>query len=527
MAARSGKDYLASIRAAQPTVYLEGQVVGDVTSHPAFTGALESVMEQYDLQLDPAYRDVCLYESPTTGDLVSTSFMQPRSQADVVRRRRHFKLRADQNFGTMGRSPDFMNAFVAGIGAAAPWFASRGPEFGERARRYSEEMRERDMFMTHVLVNPQTDRSKTSAEQEDPHIHLCRVGETDEGMIVRGAKMLATMAPLTEEVVVTPYGGVAPGDDAYALTFAVPSNTPGLKFVCREPFSVGRSAFDHPLSSRFEEMDCVAIFDDVVVPWDRVFVDGTAGSGAFLNALPPTGGTGVVHQTGARLLASMELLCGVACRVADAIGIDGFLHVQEKLGEMLILLDGSRAAFYGAEAMAVELPDGTWMPYLSGLMSMHFQAGKIHARFVEIVQILCAGGFFYAPTGADFANDELRPFLDKFVRGRPGVSAEERVRLFKLAWDLTGDAFGQRLQQYVRFYSGDPIRNAAGAYLRYDKQQLSDIVDRALDGVDHALIPLSPEDPRWPDRPPTRPVGLASTYPAASHPAPTASRQPR
>jgi anthranilate 3-monooxygenase (FAD) / 4-hydroxyphenylacetate 3-monooxygenase len=520
MGARSGQDYLDSLRAAQPTVYVSGQRVDDVTEHPAFRGPLRSVMEQYDMQLDPAYRDVCLYESPTTGDPVSVSFLQPRSRQDLVKKRQHFKLRADQNFGLMGRSPDFMNAFVTWWPYSTQQFAATKPEYGDNAHRYYEQMRERDAFMTHMLINPQVDRSKTSANQEDPFLHLARVGETAEGLVVRGAKMLGTMAPITEEVVVIPYGGVAPGDDAYALTFGIPSNTPGLTFVCREPFSVGRSSFDHPLSSRFEEMDCIAIFDDVVVPWNRVMVDGSPGSAAVINAMPADPRSGILNQTSARLLSSMEFLCGLATKVADAIGITGFLHVQEKLGEMLSWLEMMRAVFYGAEAMANELPDGSWMPYMGGLFAFHLQAGKVHARYVEIIQTLAGGGFFYAPSGADFDNPELRPYLDKYARGRPGVSAEERVKLFKLAWDATGDAFGQRVQQYVRFYSGDPIRNTAGFYLAYDTEPLFQIVDRALAGVDHDPIPLSPEVFSNPGPRSSRPTGLSGAYPASSHPSP-------
>lgn len=517
MGARSGADYLESIRAAQPEVYLEGERVADITTHPAFEGPLRSVMEQYDVQLDPRYRDVCLYESPTTGEPVSTSFLQPRSREDLARIRRHCKLRSDLNFGLMGRSPDFMNTFVTGWNYRADlppesgWHGARGAGFYEHAR-------ENDLFMTHVLLNPQIDRSKSSANQEDPFLHLGRVGETKDGIIVRGAKMLATMAPLTEEIVSQPFGGLAPGEDAYALVFSIPTNTPGLKFICREPYAVGRSSFDHPLSSRFEEMDCVAIFDDVLIPWERLVVDGSPGSANVVNSVPGRRHSVNIYVTSARLVSSMELMCGVAMRAADAVGIDGFLHVQEKLGEMLIHLENARAVFYGAEAMASGDEDGWWLPYPNGLGSIHQQAGQFHTRFIEIIQILGASSFFYTPTAADFASSELRPYLDKYVRGRPGVSAEERVRVFKLAWDLAGDAFGQRIQQYVRYYSGDPFRNRAGFYLGYDKPPLFDVVERALEGVDHAPVEVSPEDPRVRAPRRTQAEGLAGTYPLASLP---------
>lgn len=525
MGARTGQQYLESIRQRQPEVYFQGARIEDVTTHPAFVGPVKSVMEQYDLQHDPRYRDICLYESPTSGEPVSTGFMVPRSRDDLIKRSQHYKLRTDHHFGTMGRVPDFMNALVTGWLALDDYIGAFSPRYAGNAGRYVEYVRENDLFLTHVLVNPQIDRSRTSANQEDPFFHLGRVRETEDGIIVRGAKMLGTMAPLTEELLVTPFGGVAPGDDAYALVFAIPTNTPGVKFICRESFSPGgRSLFDHPLSSRFEEMDCVAIFDDVLVPWDRILVDGSPGSGQIANNMPfdVTGGTMV--QMVSRLLSALELLCGVATRIADAVGIGGFLHLQEKLGSMLGQLEQVKTAYWAANAMASGLPNGAWVPYMPGLLSAQRQGGALHQQFVEVIHTMAGGGFFYAPNEKDFENPELRTYIDKYVRGRPGVTAEDRVKLFKLAWDLTGDAFGQRLRQYVKFYSGDPVRNHAAAYLAYDKQPLFDLVDRALAGPG-APIPLPAAGPP-PPMPPKPNPALTASYPAASHPVQAAPPPP-
>ena len=494
MGARSGQAYIESLKKDQPRVYLGGRLVPDVTAEPIFQGPIRAIAEQYDMQLDPAYRDVMTYRSPTTGEPVSSSFLVPRSREDLVKKRKHFKLRADHSFGFMGRSPDFMNQFVTGWHLMADRFARQDPRFGVNATRYYEYVREHDLFLTHMLVNPQIDRSKTSAQQEDPYLHLGRVRETPDGIVVRGAKMLGTMAPITEEVAVLPFGGVPPGDDAYGLVFGIPSNAPGLSFICRETVApLPRTRFDHPLSSRFEEMDCIAVFDDVLVPWDRVLVDGSPGSADIINTLGADYGALINLQTAARMLSQLEFFCGLAMRLADAIGITGFLHVQEKLGEMLSHMEIARAVFYGAEAMAQPTAGGVWLPGGHGLRAFHLQTGKVYSRFVEIVQTLAAGGFFYAPAEADLQNADVRPLLDKYVRGRAGVSAEERIALFKLAWDVTGDAFGQRMQQYVRFYSGDPIRLTAGFWAQYDKAPLLEIVDRALGRRDGELIPISPD----------------------------------
>ena len=519
MPARSGREYLESIRKQAPSVYLGGRRIGDVTAEPVFQEPLRAIAEQYDMQLDPAYREVMTYPSPTTGQPVSTSFLVPRSREELVKKRQHFKLRADHNFGFMGRSPDFMNQFVTGWHLTADRFARAGARFGENATRYYEHVREHDLFLTHMLINPQIDRSKTSAEQEDPFLHLGRVRETSDGIVVQGAKMLGTMAPLTEEVAVIPFGGVPPGDDAYALAFSIPTATAGLTFICRETVSpLPRSRFDHPLSSRFEEMDCIAVFEDVLVPWDRVMVDGSPGSAQIINTLGADYGALLNLQTAARMLSQLEFFCGLGMKVADAIGITGFLHVQEKLGEMLSQMEIARAIFFGSEAMAQRLPSGVWVPGGHGLRAFHLQTGKVYSRFVEIVQTLAAGGFFYAPSEADLQSPEIRPLIDRYVRGRAGVSAEERIALFKLAWDVTGEAFAQRMAQYVRFYSGDPIRLTAGFYAQYDKAPLLDLVERALGRRDGVPLPITPAEPGSPVpyQPDTR--GMAGTYAATSLP---------
>jgi anthranilate 3-monooxygenase (FAD)/4-hydroxyphenylacetate 3-monooxygenase len=517
--ARSGAAYVESLRRRAPRVFLGGRLVADVTAEPLFQAPMRAIAEQYDMQLDPAYRDVMTYPSPTTGEAVSTSFLVPYTREDLVRKRRHFKLRADHNFGFLGRGPDFMNQFVTGWHLMADRFARAGARFGENATRYYEHVREHDLFLTHMLINPQIDRSRTSAQQEDPFLHLGRVGATAEGIVVRGAKMLGTMAPLTEEVAVIPFGGVPPGDDAYALAFAIPAATPGLTFICRETVApLPRSPFDHPLSSRFEEMDCIAVFEDVLVPWDRVLVDGSPGSGEIVNTLGADFNALLNVQTAARMLSQMEFFCGLAMRVADVIGITGFLHVQEKLGEMLSHLEVARAVFYGAEAMAEQLPGGVWVPGGHGLRAFHLQTGRIYGRYVEIVQTLAAGGFFYAPSEADLASPELRPYLDRYVRGRAGVSAEERIALFKLAWDATGESFASRMAQYVRFFSGDPIRLTAGFYTQYDKAPLLELVERALGRRAGVPLPISPAQAGGavPYQPNTR--GMAGTYSATSLP---------
>ncbi len=537
MPARTGKQYIESLSAVtqRAAIYLNGERVGDVTKVPMFQGPIAAVAEQYDMQHDPRYKDILTYLSPTTGDPVSTACMIPRSKEDVIKKRQAYKLHTDENFGYMGRAPHFMLSLVTGWYMNRENFGRAGPEFAANAERYYEYVRENDLFLTHVLINPQIDRSKTSSEQEDPYIHLGKVKETDEGIIVRGAKMLGTMGPLTEELVVVPFGGIAPGDHEYALAFSIPLDAPGLKLICREPFGHPKQHFDHPLSSRFEEIDCFAVFDNVLVPWDRVVVPGRPGSEDIVNGVarggPMMADAGV--QTTSQMLSQMELCTGIALKLADSVGITGFLHVQEKLGEMILMLELSRAAYYGSEALAVEGPGGVWAPGGMGLRAFRLLGIQMYERMIEIIRILAGGGFFQAPTGADMDNPEIRPLIDAFMRGREGYSAEERLSIFKLAWDVAGDAFGMRAQQYVHFHGGDPIRLMAAHYLNYNKEPLLKIVERALKG--NGEMEVSPyQDPGGTrigeEAPPPSPAASKDratfgAYPAAAVPRRTRPRK--
>ena len=519
MGIRTGKQYIEALKKVKAEIYMNGRRVEDVTEEPIFQGPIRTVAELYDMQFDPKFKDITTYPSPTTGNPISMAFMVPYTKEDLIKKRQYFKLRADQNFGTFGRSPDFTNGLVTGWYQGSANFARMGEQYGQNAIDYYEYVSENDLFLTHVLVGPQVDRSRIASEQADPFIQLGKVGETEEGIIVRGAKMLGTMAPITEECAVVPFGGVAAGDHIYALAFSVPNNAPGLKWVCRETVApLPRSTWDHPLSSRFEEMDCIAIFDDVLIPWNRVIVPGTPECEELVNNMRGSMSAQGAGQGAAAHLSQMELMVGVAMRLAESTGISGFLNIQHFLGEMVSYLEVFRAVFYGTEAMSEPGPNGVWRYGGFGSRSVDLLGRTWHRRMVEIIQSMAGGGFFQSATEADMNNPEIRPYIDKFMSGREGWSAEDRIRIFKLAWDITGDSFGQRVQQYHQFHAGDPYRAMAASYVGYDKQPLFDIVDRALGKTGTWDIAITPENAGGVPVIKPEPGSLQYAYPAASAP---------
>ena len=480
MGIRTGADYIEAVKKRQPEVWLSGRRITNMFDEVVFKQPILEIAKLYDMQHESEYQDEITHFCEETGERVNNAFLVPKSFDDLKRRRAVFEAFAKATFGLMGRTPDFLNVVVTSMYYNSWFFEKYNKDWAENVRNYYKYLRDNDLFLTHAIINPQNDRSKTSHEQNDTYTHLGAVKETPEGLVVRGAKMLATLAPITDEVIIYSFPGFAPGDEKYALAFAIPIETPGLRIICREPMQDGtRSLYDHPLASRFEEMDALLVFDDVVVPWDRVFLYNNVEAA---NKLYPMTGAGQqpAHQSGVRGLIKLQFATEVAMKVADTIGVDGYLNVQNDLAELAQSVESIRALLNVAEYEHTFTEHGEAMPDYVALETIRGLLPKMYPRAIEVMQIVGAGGLLMSPTGADFNNEALRDEIDKYYVGREGISSLERVSVFKLAWDLCGEAFGQRLLQYERYYTGDPIRKRGIFYNNYKRQRSLDLVDEAL-----------------------------------------------
>ncbi|MBP1947145.1 4-hydroxyphenylacetate 3-monooxygenase, oxygenase component [Virgibacillus litoralis] len=480
MGIRTGEDYIQALKSRQPEVWMNGRKVTDLVNEDNFKQPIREIAKLYDMQHDSKYRDKITSICEETGERVSNAFIVPKNYDDLMARRELYDVWAEATFGLMGRTPDFLNVTVTSMASSPNFYNQYNSDWAENIKNYYKYIRDNDLFMTHALINPQVDRSKSSHEQKDLFTHLGAVEETTDGLIVRGAKMLATLAPITDEVIIYSFPGFKPGDERYALSFAVPIDTPGLRLMCREPMQDGkRPLFDHPLASRFEENDAVLIFNDVLVPWDRVFLYNNVDAANKLYS--ETGLSQNTHQNAARGLVKLKFAQEVASKVADAIGVDGFLNVQTQLGELVQSVETIRALLRTAENEYTIRSNGEAIPNPIPLETIRGILPKAYPRAIEVIQTIGASGLILPPTEADLNNPELAEDIDRYYGGRSGISGEERVRLFKLAWDLSGEAFGQRLVQYERYYSGDPVRKLGMFYSKHKRQTSFDMVDRALE----------------------------------------------
>jgi 4-hydroxyphenylacetate 3-monooxygenase oxygenase component len=479
MGVRNGAEFIAGLKAHPKDVWIAGRQVGDVTSDLAFRLPVESLAGLFDQQVQPELRDIMTYQDEESGRPAGLSFLIPRSRDDLVRRRAAMQVWAEATFGLMGRSPDYLNTVLVAFVDAPEFFAQGGAKFADNVQGYYRYCRDNDLFLTHAIVNPQIDRSKSSSDQADPFIHLGVVEQTREGLVVRGAKMLATHGPTADELLVYPLpGSLRSGEEQHALAFGIPTDTPGLRFICREQFDAGmQSEWDHPLGARFEEPDAMAVFNDVLVPWERVFLHADVARGNALFAETSIQNhTG--HQTAIRGLAKCQFLTGLAVALTRTVKTDGFLHVQEQLGELLGYLQLIEGAILLSEQNAETTGHGTVRPAYAPLQALRYQIPRFYERMVQVTQVLGAGGLLINPTQADLQST-IAPDIARYYRGA-GVEATERIRLFKLAWDATGTQFGQRQLQYERYYAGDPVRTAATLYLKHDAAPFLSRIEKAL-----------------------------------------------
>ncbi|MCM3456602.1 4-hydroxyphenylacetate 3-monooxygenase, oxygenase component [Heyndrickxia oleronia] len=482
MPAKTGKQYIERLQKANNNVYIHGERVKDVTAHPAFKNVIQSMAKLYDLQYEKA--DKMLYTSPSSGEQVGMTFLQPKSIDDLIARREAITEWAKVSGGMMGRSPDYLNAEVMAMGAAYDFFSEGDPLLVENAKNYYEYARENDISLTHTLIHPQVNRAKAQHEQKDANVALHLVEKNKDGIIVDGIRLLATQGGITDEILVFPSTVKKAGelDDPYSLAFAIPNNTPGLKFISRESFDYGKNQWDHPLSSRFEEGDAIVSFENVFVPWNRVFVCGN--SSICNRTFRETNAVvHMAHQVVAKNIVKTEFLLGLALSVMDAIGIDQFQHVQDKGTEIMLTLETMRSHLYRAEHNAKLDKWGIMTPDYAALDAARNWYPRVYPRLVEILRILGASGLMGIPTQADFQNEDIGQLIHRGLQGK-NLEGYERVQLFRLAWDMTMSAFGNRQMHYEYYFFGDPIRMGMTYFEGYEKESYKEIIKEFLGQVD-------------------------------------------
>jgi 4-hydroxyphenylacetate 3-monooxygenase len=445
----TGEEYIESLRDGRE-VYIYGEKVADVTTHPAFQNSVRTTARLYDSLHDPARQDVVTAPTDTgNGGFTHPFFRTPRSAADLYKDRDAIAEWARMTYGWMGRSPDYKAAFLGTLGANSDFYAP----FAENARRWYTESQEKVLYWNHAIINPPVDRDRPPDEVRDVFMHVEE--ERDDGLIVSGAKVVATGSAITHYNFIAHYG-LPIKKREFALVCTVPMGVPGMKLICRQSYAASAtSPFDYPLSSRFDENDTIFILDKVKIPWENVFIFGDAEKASTF--FP---GSGFLHRFTfhgvTRLAVKLDFIAGLLLKGVAATGVKDFRGIQARVGEVI----GWRNLFWAlSDAMAAR-PDewigGAVLPHLDYGLAYRWFMTLGYPRVREIIMQDLGSALIYLPSHAnDFKSPEIRPYLEQYVRGSGGVAAVERVKLMKLIWDSIGTEFGGRHELYERNYSGN------------------------------------------------------------------------
>jgi len=475
MPARTGAQFLRGLRDRRE-VWLGGQRVVDPMEHPALRGAAQAIADIFDLHyLHPAD---CLMADPETGEPIAVSHMIPRSKEDIFRRHTALRRVAEFSVGLMGRTPDYMNVTYAGFaGRSDEWATNGNDEGAANLVAFQKELARNDLCLTHTLVHAMTDKSRGNVPTglDETQLHL--VEKTEHGILVRGARVLATLAPFADEIAVYPSQPMPDASWRHALSFSIRMDSPGLKFICRDSVSTPDDRFDHPLSGRFDEQDAFVIFDNVEVPRNRVFINGNLP--VYNTVMSASWRANAMHQTMVRAWTKLEFAWGIACRMAEAIGASDPVTLQ-MLGELWSFAELARAAVHSAEEGSHHYGNGAW--FLDGrpLDALRASLPFWFPRVGEIIRLIGSHNVLATPAAAAFDDPALRPLIDRYLRGAEDTTAFDRARIFRLGWDFAGSALASRNEQYERFYLTSGARNRQNVQQRADRTDADRLVERFL-----------------------------------------------
>lgn len=481
----TGKEYLASLQDDRE-IWIYGKRVKDVTTHPAFRNSAQTVARLYDALHAPETKDILTCPTDTgNGGYTHAFFRAPKTQQDLAHSRDAIECWQRMVYGWMGRTPDYKASFTGVFGANPEHFAP----FGDTARNWYRKAQDEVLFLNHAIVNPPVDRNRPVDEVEDVFVHA--VKETDAGIVVRGAKVVATGSALTQANFCASNRGTLRKRE-YALAFFAPMETPGVKLICRHSYELAAAAtgspFDYPLSSRMDENDAVLVFDNAFIPWENVFFYGEVDRADKLMQGAKTTGR-VTIQAFTRLKVKLDFVIGLVMKAAKIAGTAEMRTNQVLIGELIMY----RNTIKGLTDAMIAHPDPLHGDYITFNetygMTLRGLGPHIYTRMRDIVQKVSSSSLIYLNSNAvDFQNEELRPYLDVYLRGSDGITAEQRSKTMKLLWDSVSSEFGARHELYERNYLGSHEDVLMGPLFRAlangDAKGFADLADQCMDEYD-------------------------------------------
>jgi 4-hydroxyphenylacetate 3-monooxygenase len=482
---RTGEDYKASVRDSR-AVYINGERVKDVTAHPAFKPLVDIRARIYDLQHEPATRHLMTYQED--GEVHAINNKLPLSQQDWWDKRRATDTVLEEVGGIVTRVGDETVGEMWSLFDGQDVLNEVDPQFSKNIREHIFKVLHADPFHVSANTDPKGDRSKAPQDQ-DPDMLLHVVKETDAGIIVRGAKY-ETAAAYANQAFTKPtianWGDSAYSD--YAVGFICDLSSPRLKFICRTGFAGRAPADDYPLSNRFDEVDTLVIFDDVLIPWENVLFYRHTKAAVFIRA--------TLHRYSAfafvqRNLKLADMLIGAALFNVRQTGLEKQQAVQEKLSKLAIYREGINAHLTASIALPERSPGGLMMPNQSLLYTGRVLACSQLHEMMHIARELCGGQICVTPDKAAFEDAETRPWLEKFYTINDQWVADDRRRLLAFARDLLNSDYAGHRLTFQLFAQSAPFAHLAAVYRNFDWDGPLDFVRKSA-GLSDKVIEKRP-----------------------------------
>ena len=474
---KTGDDYRQSLKDGRQ-VWIDGEKVKDVTTHPAFKPIVDVRARMYDMAHEPKYKNVLSYRDPETGESNCIGHALPRTQDDWHKKRAAVDAVMNDIGGVVIRVGDETVGEMWSLYDGADVLNEVDPQFAKNIERHIFDALRSDTYHVSANTDPKGDRSKPPQEQ-DPDMLLHVVKETDKGIVVRGAKF-ETAAAYANQAFVKPtiatWGNEKLSD--YAVGFIGRMGAPGMKHICRGGFAGKRSARDYPIANKFDEVDTLIVFDDVLVPWEDVLFYRHTKAASFIRA--------TLHRYSAfpfvqRVLYIADMMIGVALHNVRQTGLDKQQAVREKLAALACYREGINAHLTASIALAEKSPAGLLMPNQSLLYT-----GRVHAcsklpEMMHLARELCGGQICVTPNAATFEHPDTKPWMDKYYTVNENWIAEDRRKLLAFARDLLNSDYAGHRVTFELFAQSPPFAHLNAVYNNFDFSGPLDFVRRAAD----------------------------------------------
>ncbi len=439
MALRTPQEYKASLQ-DERVIYYKGERVKDVTTHPALRVAVHHASIDYQMAEDPQYRDLAVAHDPDTGAEISRYYHLPRNSDDLLKR--------SQLIETATRLGRTLVVLIKEIGSDALFALHMVARYMDdhhhttylpRVKQFYRHCADHDLAVAVAQTDVKGDRSLSPSAQTHADYYVRIVDERPDGIVVRGAKIHTSVLTNANEVIVLPTRNMAEADKDYAVAFAIPANTPGLKMIC-SPYGPPReSVVDYPISAQHKMTETLTVFDDVFVPRERVFLQK---EWQYAGVLAKTFVEFHRFTAISYKLPLTDALVGAAQLIAAYNGLTRVSHIREKITRLIAYTETLRALTRQAalECRVAEENIAVPSPLLVNIAKLHF-AENYH-RMVAFLQDISGGILVTAPGEEALHNPDTRPYVEKYLGGAGGVSAAARLRALSMISDLTASDFG-------------------------------------------------------------------------------------